>query len=95
MTPRKSNNASTKRASTKRASTKRKRASTKSKRNSLMPQVSIYSKSFSYTSSPEKGEPYGKMTAISVNNGKGKKIVSLLNKNGKPFNTKTSPLKLN
>lgn len=52
----------------------------------------FHSESFSWTSKPKKGKPYGKRNVITIKNGKGTKASMLLNKSGKPSKKSTKKL---
>jgi len=59
----------------------------KSTKSNLGPRRQSYfhSQEFVYTSHPAKGEPYGKITTLNMNNNKGEKTMLMLNKTGKPI----------
>lgn len=68
------------------------RKSSKSKSLSNLPKSTFISKRMSFTSNPNKGEPYGNFEEIVMKNGKGDKIYGKLNKSGKKINTKKSKI---
>lgn len=61
--------------------------SVKSVKSNLAPRRQSYfhSEEFIYTSHPTKGEPYGKITTVNMNDKKGEKTMLMLNKTGKPI----------
>ena len=73
-------------------STKSKSRSTISKKKDITP-IRVFQQSFSFNSSPSPGSPYGELVTLKLNNGKGIKTVSELNRNGRPINTKEVPVK--
>lgn len=70
------------------------RASVKSRRSSLNlgPKVAVFQQSYSYSSNPMPGMPYGHLTRMMISNGKGKKMEANLNRDGAPINVKQSRL---
>jgi len=50
------------------------------------------SEHLSFTSHPEKGQPFGLRTVISLADGKGTKEIATLNRNGKTLKTKKQPV---
>lgn len=48
------------------------------------PQTFYHSETTSWTSSPKNGKQFGKRNIVTIKNGKGTKLVQMLNKNGNP-----------
>ena len=57
------------------------------------PRFYYHTEQVSFTSHPQKGEPYGKRTVVTIKNGEGTKRMELLNKIGKPKKVNEKPLK--
>lgn len=69
------------------------RASKKPNSKSIIrPKITVFQQSYSYSSNPEPGMPYGHLVRAFYENGKGKKMEANLNKAGKPINIKRSPV---
>jgi hypothetical protein len=93
----KSNRASSKTRKTPRRSVKKSPSSSlKSRRSSLNmgPKVAVFQQSYSYSSNPMPGTPYGHLTRMMISNGKGKKMEANLNRHGVPINVKQSPVSI-
>jgi len=77
-----------------RSSSKSPRSSVKSRRSlfSMGPKVAVFQQSYSYSSNPMPGMPYGHITRMMISNGKGKKMEANLNRHGAPINVKRSPV---
>ena len=71
----------------------RSKTKTKAKTQTLKPHNYYFSQESTFTSNPEHGEPYGKITTVDMRNNKGEKSVQILNKEGKPVKTSKTPLK--
>jgi hypothetical protein len=78
------------------SSAKSPRSSVKSRQSSLNlgPKVAVFQQSYSYSSNPMPGTPYGHLTRMMISNGKGKKMEANLNRHGVPINVKQSPVSL-
>lgn len=59
-------------------------------KSTVEPLIAVFKQSYSYSSNPAPGMPYGHVVAISYKNGKTKKMESELNKQGLPINSKRS-----
>ena len=57
------------------------------------PAVSIFQQSYTYSSHPAPGRPYGHLVRVSYENGKGVRAEANLNKAGKPIKLKQTPVK--
>ena len=62
----------------------------KVRKNEEEPLIAVFKQSYSYSSNPAPGMPFGQVVAISYKNGKTKKMEAELNKQGLPINTKRS-----
>ena len=71
----------------KRRSPSRKSSSRTRKSKANTPKSMFVTKSMSYTSTPQKGEPYGIYEEVTIKNGKGDKVYGKLDKSGKKINT--------
>ena len=58
----------------------------------LGPKVTVFQQSYSYSSNPTPGMPYGHLTRMMLSNGKGRKMEANLNRHGVPINVKQSPV---
>jgi len=75
----------------KRSTLKRKRNTIrKSKKNGSS--IRVFQQSYSYSSNPAPGKPYGHLVKVSYANGKGQRSEANLDKSGKPINIKTTPV---
>jgi hypothetical protein len=54
--------------------------------------VAVFQQSYSFSSNPMPGMPYGHLTRTMISNGKGQKMEANLNRNGAPINVKQSPV---
>ena len=70
------------------------RSSVKSRRSSINiePKMAVFQQTYSYSSNPMPGMPYGHLTRMMFSNGKGKKMEANLNRHGVPINVKQSPV---
>ena len=71
-------------------SRKKKRGLTirKSRKSVVNPSVRIFQQSYSYSSNPAAGKPYGHLVRVLYENGKEVRTEADLNKAGKPINNK-------